>query len=324
MLPLLLMLLLHGECAVPPMRFAHRVPRGGGAAKSTHAIDLGAARYHMPPERYVCRRTTTTPPYEQCTYAPDQDIHVSGSIQQRGHWELDVLNDLKSALQFITSESLELSTVVFVDVGANLGVFSLFVAALGVRRIVAFEPLPTNAGIFVASVLRNPGFNESIRIIAAGAAESAQRLPMFLDLKNRGGTSFSRIKISELEEVPAKQRGTAADCAVVPLDSVVAERVHIMKIDVEGFESCVVAGAQQLFRNHGVAIVYIEFWSELSPCAESTQEFIDDLLGMGYAFYDSFQQYRTKPRSAKTAAQIARLLNSRSFNQVLIRTDLLQ
>ena len=40
--------------------------------------------------------------------------------------------------------------------------------------------------------------------------------------------------------------------------TVIKQRVHVMKIDVESFESCVIAGGRELFHKHGVAVIFLE------------------------------------------------------------------
>ena len=40
-----------------------------------------------------------------------------------------------------------------------------------------------------------------------------------------------------------------------------------MKIDVEGFESCVFAGGKKLFHEHGVAVIYLEVVARAAAAA---------------------------------------------------------
>jgi FkbM family methyltransferase len=269
-----------------------------------------------------------TPSFVQCTYNSEQDIHVSKKINHGGVWEQHKMTDMLGAFRYAASHinnKDELSNVVFVDVGANIGAFSLYAAANKVGTVIAFEPLPPNAGIFVASVLSNPGFSKKIKLLLAGAGRERAEMSMFIDKKNRGGSSFSSEKIQRIERIPTTQQQVIHNCSVVTLDSVVRQRVHVMKIDVEGFESCVFAGAQHLFSNFGVVMVFLELWSQLSPCSVNTMEFVGALNMLGYEFYDSFSDF-DKGGIKFDAAQLSRKLSNSHVPFIelfLLRRDLL-
>lgn len=69
---------------------------------------------------------------------------------------------------------------------------------------------------------------------------------------------------------------------MVRLDDAFQERVDVMKIDVEGYESCVIAGGKELLRRHGVPVLYLELWPSLSPCAPNTTALVQELLDLKY------------------------------------------
>lgn len=50
------------------------------------------------------------------------------------------------------------------------------------------------------------------------------------------------------------------DIALVSLDDVVAEDVHLLKIDTQGHELAVLQGAEQLLTHHYVHMIELEFW----------------------------------------------------------------
>lgn len=59
------------------------------------------------------------------------------------------MNDMRRAWDHLRA-SYQIDTIVFVDVGANIGIYSLYAAACGVKRITSFEPLPPNLALFTA------------------------------------------------------------------------------------------------------------------------------------------------------------------------------
>ena len=69
--------------------------------------------------------------------------------------------------------SLERPEPVFLDVGANIGWYSLLVAAMTSHSVVAFEPMPYNAELFEASIEANVGASERIHVVRAAAVDPA-------------------------------------------------------------------------------------------------------------------------------------------------------
>jgi FkbM family methyltransferase len=119
---------------------------------------------------------------------------------------------------------------VFVDVGANVGAYSLWVGQyIGQSgRIVAIEPQPTVLGRLRANLALNPQLNAQIFACGAGAAQGLMYLSIGSD--NEGGASLATISGGKDE----------IEVVVRPLLSIVQEagldRIDALKIDIEGFE----------------------------------------------------------------------------------------
>lgn len=79
-----------------------------------------------------------------------------------------------------------------------------------------------------------------------------------------------------------KRRTQHIDVNVIPIDDVIDEDVHLLKIDVQGFEYFVFRGAKKLFTKHVVRNLIFEINSKL--CASSGVDFME-LLGMVYRDY---------------------------------------
>jgi FkbM family methyltransferase len=121
----------------------------------------------------------------------------------------------------------------FVDLGANVGVYSLFVAGLAGRkaRILAVEPQP--------EIYRRLSFNVAandlgtIRTLQCAVADRDGTLDLFIDRGNRGQSSIAMVT-GEKVSVPCRT-----------LENVLVEagfdRVDALKIDIEGAEDTVLA-----------------------------------------------------------------------------------
>jgi FkbM family methyltransferase len=125
---------------------------------------------------------------------------------------------------------------VFVDIGANVGLFSFFVAAHASAgaRIFAIEPEPGNQ----RRLKFNVGANSSlpIKIFPIALSDEAGELAVELDQRDRGGSRTRKIA------------GPQADTVRVPsqtllqlLQSERVETVDALKIDVEGFEDVILS-----------------------------------------------------------------------------------
>lgn len=121
---------------------------------------------------------------------------------------------------------------VFVDVGANVGLFSFLVAAEAgaSARILAIEPEPENLRRLRFNVAANPGVPIEVVATALGGAEGSVVLET--DTRDKGGT---RIRHGD---AAAANGGTVVGCRT--LSSVLREKaitaIDALKIDVEGSE----------------------------------------------------------------------------------------
>src|SRR5262249_15982394 len=121
-----------------------------------------------------------------------------------------------------------------VDVGANIGYYALLTARfIGPEgSISCFEPEPDNVGELERNVERNRLGNVRVLPIAAGEADGEVSLHPGINGKVAVDGSGSLT-------VPMRR-----------LDSVLSGPVNLIKIDVEGYEGHVLAGAERLLAAH--------------------------------------------------------------------------
>ncbi|MBS7698095.1 MULTISPECIES: FkbM family methyltransferase [unclassified Chelatococcus] len=122
----------------------------------------------------------------------------------------------------------------FIDIGANVGAYSLFVAAqAGPRaRILAIEPQPDIFERLVANIRFNP-FG-TIKAIACALADKSGELTLFLDYENRGESS---VKIVGSENTTAIR--VPAKTLLELLREEGFEHLDAAKLDVEGAEDLI-------------------------------------------------------------------------------------
>ncbi len=175
--------------------------------------------------------------------------------------------------------------MVFIDVGGNKGDFSLIAAKAmgGTGRIVCVEPEPDNARWIRKSVDRNRYTSVTVEEVALAERDGEDTL--FLGPKSGWHT---------LVEDPTLVVGTIT-VPLRTLDSLLAERgidrVDVMKIDVEGAEDRVLAGAAAtLGGDHPMTLLV-----DLHPKRVDTLAVCDQLRRWGF---------RLTPNPAATTKEI--------------------
>ena len=117
----------------------------------------------------------------------------------------------------------------FLDIGANIGYYSLMAANLGATRIIGIEPNPVVLKRFKENIRFN-GFEKKIKTFRLGIGEKIENRDLYLSEVDLGSSSVLENKDS-LNKITIK---------VLPLDVFLKResvgRVDVMKIDIEGFE----------------------------------------------------------------------------------------
>lgn len=133
---------------------------------------------------------------------------------------------------------------VFIDVGANIGALSIYALKSGLfSEGIAIEPDPHNFAILNRNLSLN-GFEQRVRAIEAAASRGAGRLQLVRNSKNYGAHSVERSFRSGRGEGIEVEALTLDD--VLAQEGVDADRVSLVKIDVEGHELAVLDGMSRL------------------------------------------------------------------------------
>jgi len=160
----------------------------------------------------------------------------------------------KQELEFVLSV-LE-PGMTFVDVGANVGIFSI-AAAKKVQdgRVLAFEP----CGWTYERLIKNQGLNglTNLQTIHAALGERAAEAILHVNVPGKDGLNT----IGRPTHVDSEVAG-AEKVLVVTLDEALRQcgilRVDVMKMDVEGAELFVLLGAKQLLSRSNAPLILYE------------------------------------------------------------------
>lgn len=160
-----------------------------------------------------------------------------------GYW---IFMDGSYEEEWITEIAKMIKGEVFIDIGANIGVYSLSLFKLA-KKIYAFEPEAENYKILINNLEINRIKNAQAYKIAI-SNRNTNKLPLFVNKGNRG---LSSLKIPYTE---GKQM-----VGSITLDSFVKKNmitdIGLIKIDVEGSELDVLIGAPYTLNEIGPPIL---------------------------------------------------------------------
>jgi FkbM family methyltransferase len=161
-----------------------------------------------------------------------------------------------------------------VDVGANFGYFSIYLASREgfCGTVDAFEPSARGFNDFEKLVA---GFElaERIRIHQCALGDSTGTVELFVS-NSDGLTTMVPAMANRLEKVLSQRTvelRTLDDYPIGPID--------LIKIDVEGAETLVITGGLEAIKAHSPVVVF-ESWATLDDSAAFTR-----LLNCGYRFF---------------------------------------
>jgi FkbM family methyltransferase len=155
----------------------------------------------------------------------------------------------------------------FLDVGANVGTYTIWAAEQG-AEVIALEPAADTFGLLEENIALN-GYRVTAVRAAAGDHCGSARFSTGLDAAN-----------SLAADGPA-----VTD--LVTVDSLIGDRrVTGMKVDVEGFEIDVLRGAARALADHRIGLIQIE-WNQASTFAVGTDRrpVAELLAGHGYRLF---------------------------------------
>ncbi len=171
---------------------------------------------------------------------------------------------------------------VFLDVGANVGMYSVFAAIVPGARVFAFEPESQNYALLCKNIVQN---SLSDRVVAFSAALSDEEKFSKIHLSDFavGGSCHSFDEAVDFN-LQKKTFSFVQGCYSTTIDKLVQTGVvpvpANIKIDVDGFEHKVVAGARETLTDRTVQSLLIE----INPKLDEHQWIITHLRSLGFDY----------------------------------------
>ena len=175
--------------------------------------------------------------------AVDREDLIQRSVLNDGVWEDECSEAIRRELR---------PDDVFFDIGSNVGYHSLLALAAGVRRVIAFDPDPLNCSVFKLNLMLNNWVNGECSIQQCALSDQEGENQFYRStLKNVGLSGLTPRDVVDSFAVKTKTIDAMIERGEIPLPTV-------MKLDVEDWESRVLAGCRQLFRTSPPRAVFFE------------------------------------------------------------------
>jgi FkbM family methyltransferase len=171
--------------------------------------------------------------------------------------------------------------MIFVDVGANWGYFTLMAANLvgASGRVVALEPDPR----LFATLRENADRNKLRQVMAIQVAAAAGKGTVTLAGFNENDGNFGISYIAAEPEDKKTCFQVTADCLDSILDRYRIDGIHLMKMDIEGGEAQALKGLRKGLATKKVKCLLLELHpGRLTSLGDSAEAVIADLLAEGY------------------------------------------
>lgn len=168
----------------------------------------------------------------------------------------------------------------FMDVGANVGVYSVLAAGVARARVIAFEPVPGTFGHLSDNIRLNE-LSDRVQLRQEGVGQERG----VLKFTSMGGPA-NHVATAD-EQAASSSQSSTVEVPVICLDDLAdSVKPTLMKIDVEGFETQVLAGGKRLLSSASLMAILIELNGSGARYGYSDMAIHQQLLEMGFRTFE--------------------------------------
>ena len=244
---------------------------------------LGLSRFPlvMPLYRFLYRALL---PRERVILIPVQEHKMYVNIGDTGRATQDLISEGVFFKQMTTVvKNIITEGMVCLDIGANIGYFTLIMARLVGEggRVFAFEPEPHNFDLLVKNIALN-GY-DNITPVPKAISNRDGRSKLFLDRTSFGANSLVRQNVPDIGQDTVEVEVQTLDSFFKDYDG----KVDFIKMHVEGAELTVLEGMEDILNKNKNLIIITRFLpSLLAGFGSPPEEYLNRLVGQGFKLYD--------------------------------------
>ena len=171
---------------------------------------------------------------------------------------------------------------VLVDVGANVGMYTIWAAKTRGARVFAFEPEAQNYALLNRNIAMN-GVDAQVKAYCVALSDAGGYSELHLSNLRPGGSCHSLGERVDFKHEPMNPKYSQG-CVAARLDDLVAAGAvptpHYIKIDVDGFEPKVIAGSRKVLVDHTLRSLLIETNQNLAD----HRQMVGELQSLGFRY----------------------------------------
>ena len=168
---------------------------------------------------------------------------------------------------------------VLFDIGANIGLYSIYYAKTKNNNVYAFEPSFFNLPLLAKNINSND-LQDKIHIITNPLSDSTQFADFNLSSTDEGH-ALSAFGVNFDQHGDQLEKALSFKTLGYPLDFLLAQKIlpeipRMIKIDVDGIEHLILVGAKETLSNSICKTVLIEVNDNFSDQAEQTMTILSE------------------------------------------------
>lgn len=171
---------------------------------------------------------------------------------------------------------------VLVDVGANVGMYTIWAAKTRGARVFAFEPEAQNYALLNRNIAMN-GVDGQVKAYCVALSDAGGYSELHLSDLRPGGSCHSLGERVDFKHEPMNPKYSQG-CVAARLDDLVTAGAvpmpHYIKIDVDGFEPKVIAGSRNVLADRTLRSLLIETNQNLAD----HRQMVGELQSLGFRY----------------------------------------
>lgn len=173
------------------------------------------------------------------------------------YFGLHEVEEMSFLLHYLTEKDT------FLDIGANVGAYTILASGEKKCRSIAFEPIPQTFYYLKRNIELNK-IQDRVELFNVG-------------LSNKNGVLYFTNNKDSMNHVVNTKIENSIKVKVNTLDSLIKEPINFIKLDVEGYEKFVLDGSEKLLNDQALNVIQIEL-NSFGTNYEIDDENINQLL----------------------------------------------